>query len=1293
MPTIPLWLALASMAAAIVAACIAIDRAARLAAARRALSLRVASAREEAGHGPSESEAWFHSAFNFAAIGMALVSPEGHWLQVNRAICQIVGYSERELLVCTFQDITHPEDLSADLSFVRQMLSGEIDTYQMEKRYLHKQGHVVWVLLSVSLVRAEDGTPLHFISQIQDISARKAAEQAVRESEERFQLVATGTHDGIWDWNMASGHCYYSPRYKALLGYGDAEVEPTRAAFEAWLHPEDRQRVAAALQAHFAQRAPYSVEYRLRTRSGSYSWFHARGQASWDAHGAPVRFTGSLRDITDAMEAAERLRRSTELLRQTGRLGKIGGWERDLSTNVPVWTEEVRAIVGVEADFQPTVENAHQFYAPEALPILQRAVHETIETGKSFELELPYITAQQRRIWVRVQGEAELREGKPVRIFGTLQDITERKQAELALERSQKFLDAVIEAIPQPLFVKDRQHRWVLFNQHFCDLLGQSREALLGQSDPDLFPPDTVERFWAEDDEAFGMDQPLFVETQVAAAGGSPRWLLKSKRRVDLADGSYLVGIGTDITRLKQIQDALASSEESHRLLAEHSSDVISRITPEGVLTYVSAASVGVLGYEPDALLHRSIQEFIHPDDLPEAARLYTEVVRSNVVNVVTCRLRRCDDTWTWVETSFRAMRPPGGAWTVQVIGVSRNVDERVRAGEALNRFKQVLDNTIDMIFMFDSESLRYSYVNRGAVDTLGYARERLLEMTPWQLRGNLSEQEYRKSIEPFLKGEIQSRHFETVHRCADGSEIPVDVTMQFMRQPGEAHGLFISVTRNAAERKKIERMKNEFVSTVSHELRTPLTSIRGSLGLIAGGAIGEVGEQARRLVAIAYNNSERLVRLINDILDMEKIESGKMSFQLQPHRIRPLLEQAIEANRAYGEQLGVRFQIEGAVPDAIVPLDSDRFMQVMANLLSNAAKFSPAGGTVHIETQHREGAFRILVKDQGPGIPEEFRSKIFGKFSQADASDSRQKGGTGLGLSIVRAIMDRHEGDVGFETQLGRGTTFHVTFPSARRAVIAEDAAESFLPQRVLVCEDEPEVAFSIAASMRRGGFAPDIAHTLEQARKLLSVERYCAMTLDLILPDGDGVDLIREVRMSAATRDLPIVVVSADTEDGQLRLNGGVTPLVGWLDKPLDPNTLMQVVRDKMRAPLGCKPRILHVEDDADVRQVVASIAAGIAEFDAAAGLLEAVRKIHEQQYALVILDLELPDGSGWDLLSALNELETPPPVVVFSAHQVDSRSAKTVAGALIKSSTSNEALLAVIERVARPIRHTDA
>jgi signal transduction histidine kinase len=238
-------------------------------------------------------------------------------------------------------------------------------------------------------------------------------------------------------------------------------------------------------------------------------------------------------------------------------------------------------------------------------------------------------------------------------------------------------------------------------------------------------------------------------------------------------------------------------------------------------------------------------------------------------------------------------------------------------------------------------------------------------------------------------------------------------------------------VARDVNDRRKVEQMKSDFISVVSHELRTPLTSIRGSLGLIAGGVVGELPEKARVLVGIAAKNSDRLMRLINDILDVEKIESGQMGFRFIPQELMPLVEQALESNRAYGEQFNVGLRLLEAESGVRVRMDADRMQQVLANLLSNAAKFSPRGGTVEVRVKRRdEAGVQVAVTDHGKGIPLELQDRVFEKFFQADASSTRQKGGTGLGLSISRAIVERHGGQMGFVTAPGEGTTFWFDLP-----------------------------------------------------------------------------------------------------------------------------------------------------------------------------------------------------------------------------------------------------------------------
>ncbi len=218
-----------------------------------------------------------------------------------------------------------------------------------------------------------------------------------------------------------------------------------------------------------------------------------------------------------------------------------------------------------------------------------------------------------------------------------------------------------------------------------------------------------------------------------------------------------------------------------------------------------------------------------------------------------------------------------------------------------------------------------------------------------------------------------------------------------------EEHGLIYAVARDIEEQKRIEQLKNDFVSVVSHELRTPLTSIRGSLGLIAGGVAGELPAKARSLVDIAAKNCERLVRLINDILDVEKIESGQMGFRLAPVDLAALAGQAVESNRAYAEGYEVELRISflGEAVEgrgARVWGDADRLLQVITNLISNAVKFSPRGGVVEVAVTRGEGEARVAVTDHGPGVPPEFRQRIFEKFAQADSSSTREKGGTGLG-------------------------------------------------------------------------------------------------------------------------------------------------------------------------------------------------------------------------------------------------------------------------------------------------------
>jgi PAS domain S-box-containing protein len=265
-----------------------------------------------------------------------------------------------------------------------------------------------------------------------------------------------------------------------------------------------------------------------------------------------------------------------------------------------------------------------------------------------------------------------------------------------------------------------------------------------------------------------------------------------------------------------------------------------------------------------------------------------------------------------------------------------------------------------------------------------------------------------------------------------NGQLIPVLMNGVLIDTPAGGRHIWTFI-QDITERKRIEQMKNEFVSAVSHELRTPLTSISGSLGLIASGMLGSLPDNVHGMLSIAHKNAQRLTLLINDLLDMEKILAGKMAFDMQVQALPPILQTALEANKAYADSFGIRLFLQVEEADLPVNIDSRRLQQVLANFISNAIKFSPEGGQVDITLSRQNDCVKIAVIDRGPGISEEFRARIFQKFSQADSSDSRQRGGTGLGLAISKALVEKMDGSIGFESALGKGSTFFALFPIYR--------------------------------------------------------------------------------------------------------------------------------------------------------------------------------------------------------------------------------------------------------------------
>jgi PAS domain S-box-containing protein len=497
-----------------------------------------------------------------------------------------------------------------------------------------------------------------------------------------------------------------------------------------------------------------------------------------------------------------------------------------------------------------------------------------------------------------------------------------------------------------------------------------------------------------------------------------------------------------------------AESNARYRGLLEAAPDAMVVVNEAGDIVLLNVQAEKQFGYRRDELIGQKVTNII-PEGFAE--RLIADDLRPEAVALaqqigsgIELAGRRKDGSAFPIEIMLSPLVSAEGTLVtaaIRNISVRKSADRRLAQMEG--RYRGLLEAAPDAMVVVNQAG-EIVLLNAQAERQFGYHRNELIgqkvtNIIPQGFVERLIADNLR-SVTEALAQQIGTG-IELSGRGKDGSEFPIEI----MLSPLESdEGILVTAAiRNITARKQMERMKDEFVATVSHELRTPLTSISGALALLIGNAAGELPLPAKRLLTIAHSNSERLVRLINDILDIEKLESGLVVFHLSRVNVRSLIKRAIGATKGFADGYNVRVRLETANTACAVRADADRFEQVITNLLSNAIKFSPKDGDVIVTIAQHGEVVRVSVRDHGPGISESFKSHIFQKFAQAHGGDARLKSGTGLGLSIAKQIALRLGGDVGFEDAPGSGTIFHVDLPcwdqtAGREPDLAVDTADT---------------------------------------------------------------------------------------------------------------------------------------------------------------------------------------------------------------------------------------------------------
>jgi len=579
---------------------------------------------------------------------------------------------------------------------------------------------------------------------------------------------------------------------------------------------------------------------------------------------------------------------------------------------------------------------------------------------------------------------------------------------------------------------------------------------------------------------------------------------------------------------------------------------------------------------------------------------------------------------------------------------------ERGRAEELYRQQEILLDSVTDGICGVDRRGL-ISFANPAAARLLGADAARLVGKAVHELLHGFAPLNRQCSEEcPLRRASGRQKPAageDTIYR-PDGTSFPAEYVLTPIADQGRFSGSVLSF-RDISQRYALDRLKDEFISTVSHELRTPLTSIRGALGLLSSGMLGEMNEKAANLLRIALTNSDRLVRLINDILDLERIQSGKEPLAFRPVQLALIVRQAIDGMAPVADAAGV--QLIHDTTQVEIAADADRLLQVLTNLLSNAVKFSPPNSTISIMLRPGSSGVTLSVIDQGRGIPADKLEAIFGRFQQVDASDSRQKGGSGLGLAICRTIVQQHSGRVWAERNPVRGSTFRVFLPYVPAPIEAPNGGydQETSYGTVLLADANPASRPHIAALLAGHGYHVVETVTVEETLAAAhdGVE---AILLDTSLDGMNGWEILPLLRRLRPDARIPIVLLSVDGRPDPAALPADAE---GWVANRLGDDTLLNELGRVLSGP-GENARILVVEDDIDLARVIGAVfTRDKIEVKLTHTLQDALDACFSFQPHLLVLDIGLPDGDGFNVVDWLRKHESLArlPLVVYSGRDL--------------------------------------
>ncbi len=1143
----------------------------------------------------------------------------------------MLGYTGDELAdrIEEWERLTEPDDVAAMYAALRQhAATGE--RFRQEMRIRGKDGSIKYIVVRGQVVEWNaDRQPARMVGTAADLTAWKSAADATPVLERRLLLALDHIGDGVWERDLVTGTVYYSPRWKALLGYADEEIGN---GFDEWLRlilPDDVELVLSGMRRHIENGEPFDVECRIRCKDDSVKWILARGKVTArDKKGKPLRMIGTHTDITERKRAVENLRRASERLQLAARAASIGIWDWDIVKDQLVWDDAMYRLYGVrKQDYNSAYEAWAGALVPEDLERANAEIQAALRGEREFSPEFRVVWPDGSVHFIKAASQT-FRDAsrRPLRMVGVNYDVTERKRAEQALRESEERFSKAFQASPMIVAINAvRGTRYIEVNRAFEVSTGFRREEVIGRSVMEVGLFQDLVRIEAAFQKLYIDGSFRDFEVPVRTKSGALGLARLSAEMIEVAGELCILTVAEDITDRRQAEE-LVNLLQTITMDVAAAGDLMSAL--ELVLRRVCEKTGWAIGqawlpetegprFRCSAAWYASGEEL---EAFHEASREL--IVRSGVGLPGRVWASRQP---VWIpdvtnDTNFPRAAAASAAGLKAALGVpiaaggdviavlefflreSRREDERLvkltsavaeQIGQAIGRkhveaalhqyeqrFASIFRESPVALVVSERDSGRYTEVNEAMLrlmhassvsDLVGHTSVGLGFLTPDQREWMIATLHE--------KGRVDK--MELPLRRLDGQSFISELSISSYQSEGKE--FLLSNVVDITERKQAEQdrqakevadaanlAKSTFLANMSHEIRTPMNAILGFAQLMRRDAT--LSEQSKQHLDIINRSGEYLLALINDILEMSRIEAGRATANVSGFDLLSLIDDLEMLFQVPASEKGLTLRVDRSpgLPRNVVT-DHAKVRQILINLLANAIKFTPSGTvTLRVSAMPDAGSdvvpLVVEVEDTGQGILAEDIDRVFQQFEQTEAA--RRVGGTGLGLAISRQFARLLGGDITVTSRIGRGSTFRLslnvmkgdaTLAAERSAPRRVTGIAAGARRRVLVVDDKEDNRALLTQML--GGVGYETAEGREggEALEIAATWRPDLILMDLRMPGMDGFEAIRRLRERRASAKIIAVTASAflDNRDAAIALGAD-----DFVAKPVKEDELLSKV-----------------------------------------------------------------------------------------------------------------------------------